>query len=272
MNNVRGSWHFKLDRAETHLVEVNEAIARYAETRPYRAARDLETDPDPKVYVVAAHLAEQPDFTLATILGEFFYNLRSALDHLAIAISPPNRRKRNSFPICLFDPWRPGAKSGRLAESEKITKARTSFKDSTRGMSGEAVAAIKGLQPYQRGSRQARLHHLAILDSLAQADKHRELVTVARHLSNPATTVTFKGSDALFSQVRPGVYQDGAIVAVFPFMKPVVDSEVEVHVHGAVEVGVKLPETRADFVLPGTLTALLGYFKDVVIPTLEPLI
>jgi hypothetical protein len=267
VQNFRGSWHFKLDRAEKHLKEVNDAIALYARTRPYRATRDLEANPDPHVYVVRAELAEQPDYTLATLLGDFFYDLRSPLDHMAVALVPENRRRWASFPICLQDPWELDPQTGQPFVFKERADARRAFKDATRGMSAAAFAAIKSLQPYNDGPN-AQENPLAVLDSFAQADKHRELVVVARYLRNPQTSLTMLDDSAQFIQTHIGLATDGAIVASFPFSEPVHDSEVEVHVHGAVEVGVKLAPAIADYPLPGTLDALLDYLR-LIVPVLE---
>jgi hypothetical protein len=262
------SWDFKIYRAEKHLEEVRKYIADYSKTRPYRSERDLETDASLNTYTVRATLEAPADYILATILGEFFYNLRSALDHMAVALAPPNRRRRASFPIALRDPWELDPKTGQPSEADEFVNARRTFKSSIHGMSASAKAKIKSFQPYMEGPNATRTA-LAILDELAQADKHRELLVVARYLHNPHTMLRFVESGAEFRQWRAGAFEDGEIVASFPFSEPVEESDVQVHIHGGVDVGVKLADAPQDDPLPDILENLLGVVSGVVAPALE---
>lgn len=262
------SWDFKFGRAEEHLEEIRRYIDEYSKTRPYRSERDLEADKAGNSFTVRATLEAPADFVLATILGEFFYNLRSALDHMAVALAPPTRSRRASFPIALRDPWEPDPATGQPSEADEFVNARRTFKSSIHGMRASAKAKIKSFQPYVEGANATRTA-LAILDEFAQADKHRELVVVARRLHNPQTTMRFVDSDAQFTQLRPGAFPDGSIVASFPFADPVDESDVQVHIHGAVEVGVKLADAADDYPLPWLLENLLSVVSGVVAPALE---
>lgn len=135
-------------------------------------------------------------------------------------------------------------------------------------MSASAKAKIKSFQPYVDGPNATRTA-LAILDDFAQADKHRELVVVARCLHQPTDTLRFVDDGAEFRQLSAGAFEDGSIVASFPFAEPVDEADVQVHIHGAVEVGVKLADAAHDYPLPGLLEVLLGVVSGTVPPALE---
>lgn len=255
----RGSWWFKIDRARRHLDEAERYASRYEATRPYRYERETDgywaTE-----FVVRAYLIDPPDFELSTILGDFFFNLRSALDHLAVALVPAERGRKAAFPIFTTDP-RPPKSNG-----------HNTWRKSIDGMPQQAVSVIESLQPFLLHDQHPELDHLAILDQFAQADKHRELVAFARYLLNPVTTILGQDAGTLLSQTRPGAYGDGGIVAYFPLAEPLDETDATVHVHGSIEIGIRRIGAAGDFVFPGTLRALLDYVTGSVIPPLERLV
>ena len=68
------------------------------------------------------------------MLGDCLFNIRSALDHIAVAIAPPERQDRASFP----DHPRP-----------ENSDVRQKFRQLTEGMPPEAVAIIEAEHPYR---------------------------------------------------------------------------------------------------------------------------
>lgn len=105
-----------------------------------------------------------PPLAWSVILGEFFYDLRSALDHLAreLILANDNVPKKSEFPI-YYD--------------------ETDFNDRpsrmTRGMCDEAVAIIKGLQPFNEWPEHPKHTTLWAIHDLCNIDKHNLL-----HLSD----------------------------------------------------------------------------------------
>lgn len=263
VEDPRGSWRFKLDRAQKHLEEIKEYSARYAQKRPYTARREIEGYGDLE-FVVRAFLHDPPDHTLATIYGDFFFNLRSALDHIAVALAPDANRRSASFPIFKDDP--------RLLP--KRNKRRAAFERSTKGLSDETMRVLLDLQPFNRPIQLPELDSLAVLDDFAQADKHRELLAFAQLIHAPETFLLDPSSGAImYSQVRPDAsFESGGIVAVFQLTEPLDESQVDVEVHGTVEVGLKRIDAGGNFILPGTVNALLAYVNESVIPPLEALL
>lgn len=164
---MRQSLSFKLDRALDHLEGVKSAIAEDVATYGNSLivkAEGKETldlpDPSPLISVFA---------------GEFIYQLRSALDHLAFDLVGVNRagialpaewEERCQFPIWC-DPLKPG---------ETIPLAYGRFKNLP-GIPHDAHTIIESVQPYYPPKRRATTANtsLGLLNKLSNIDKHRRL-------------------------------------------------------------------------------------------------
>lgn len=119
------------------------------------------SDPQEVEYAVLANERDTPPDDLALLAGEVIYNLRSALDHAVYKLISKNRGQ-SQFPIftdvCEFQ-----------------VKGRPMIK----GVPPDVCTLIEERQPYKRSAPTPALDPLAILNSLSNRDKHRELATVA---------------------------------------------------------------------------------------------
>jgi hypothetical protein len=181
----------KIDRAKKHFDEIDAAVelALGAEdkanlTPPY------EYHPDRQELIISSPKPKPVDPSLPLAIGDCIHNLRSALDHLAFQLAVLNGKgaeaeSKISFPICLTE-----------NEFSRLIKKKVSpFID------GQALAALKDLQPYKTGA----VHEADILWVLSQLDiidKHRLLVVVDRHLRPTGFTITTPSGD-VFDQVLP---------------------------------------------------------------------
>ncbi len=145
----------KVGRAERHLDELHQALRAFREKQPYEIRIDDQTSPTQRLYRL--HIREEVPIGLSLIVGDVIHNLRSALDHLVYQMVLSNHhgpRRSNAFPIC---DTRDEFDSGHAAR--------------LRGMTQDAVRAIKGLHPYKGGNDALwRIHKLDI------EDKHRLLI------------------------------------------------------------------------------------------------
>jgi hypothetical protein len=103
MNTDRRSWRLKVERADRHLEEVKSAMADYASRQPFRAVRASQPKNQRHIWLYRLEMTEEPDPMILVIIGECLYDLRSALDHLAVAMAPkiggPAPPSRSSGPI-----------------------------------------------------------------------------------------------------------------------------------------------------------------------------
>jgi hypothetical protein len=262
----RPSFHLKVGRAERHLEELKTEISEYSKIRPYEAVRDRQLDPN--AYVYRAHLREDPPPCLALIVGDFIHNLRSALDHVAVALSKAKWKSKAHFPFVEHDLWETDIETGEYVS--KWATDRELWARYTSGMAEEPLAIIKALQPY-RSAEDAATHPLRILHTLDNTDKHRRLAIVTLGLLNAATTIYTDDRSALFHQWLPGMVEDGAVVAAFPFEDA--SAEVNVHIHGAAQVAIEMTwANRGLLKVPDSLTDLVKFVQANVISPLEPFV
>ncbi len=151
----------KLKRAKEHITEFEQAVGAFKKdkvcvlgTKRYPGQPNFRA-----VYIKS--IKKIPD-RLAIIAGDALFNLRSALDHLAMAfwLNAGNHGncRHVSFPIA-------SSASRYRAESDRRMK----------DFDFNAKKAIDVIQPYQGGNG----HSLWVLNELNNIDKHRLLLTVA---------------------------------------------------------------------------------------------
>jgi hypothetical protein len=146
---------------------------------------------------------------LPILFGEYFYNLRAALDHAVYVTAivdngwpnEPPHKDVLQFPICATeDSWRKQAYHVRA------------LSDRHRGW-------VEQVQPYQ-GGEDPRLRAIYWINELARLDRHRGLRVVGGFITeakmhvrvDPGSTVEFDPVEA------PGVFidrEDGAVIARF---------------------------------------------------------
>jgi hypothetical protein len=204
----------KTERAETHLKQLQEVLAGFL-ANPY-----TDTEPDDEkrgLHIVRIALNTAPK-TVPTLIGDYAYNLRSALDQLAWQLSLLSGRtpsRSSSFPIHTGD----------------TTKDRERFMRCTWDIPCEAIEAIKLLQPYQRG-KAFKSHPLWQLNKLCNLDKHATIgysCTEAKfrfHTRGVPEPPVVPDYDTGVTQVLiPLVHQDDVKVELLPpepvFGKPI---------------------------------------------------
>jgi hypothetical protein len=265
MNADRRSWHLKVDRAEQHLEEVKAHMAAYATEHPYRAERARQPKGQRDIWLYRLRMLQQPDPMIAVIIGEILYDLRSALDHIAVGMAPRSRKRNAGFPVEMTDP------SARDADGNLLNEERhRSFLSKIEGIPQDAAAMIMYSQPYNR--EHSEIETLALLNRLENADKHRELVALGAGVMDIRTVIT--APKPAIQQRADGFREDGAEVAKFKFMEPPPppESEVKVDVRGTASVAIKVGGLKGNLIMPQTLEILIGWMRDEAIPEFMPYI
>jgi hypothetical protein len=176
------SWRSKVERAEHHLSDFKALIAPYEGRRAYPVSEKLETDGDEALHVHRLDIPEPEDPVLPVIAGDILFNLRSALDHIAVAMV---RRPTNNtaFPIFGTDIEQlDGAGTGYLHADDRARWERI-----TKGFPKGAMPIVERAQPYRhrREGRDPQYVSIALLRTFQNADKHRRLVLVVSGLRDP---------------------------------------------------------------------------------------
>jgi hypothetical protein len=238
---VTPSWRRKLDRAKHHLGHFQDRIAPIKERRTYPAPKTIEPYNDGIAYVYRLQIPEPDDPLLPILAGDLMFNLRSALDHVLVAVVPEDKVTRHTaFPIFTDDINERDA-SGKYVQP----KARQAFRRKTSHVPQRAMAAVEWAQPYnlERQGLDPQYGALAILSAFQNADKHRQLVLLSSGLRAPVVW-----------QVHP----DGHRVRVEP--DPPLPPN---HVLGdRAEVGASLVATQVKMEAEGALDILIGNRLD----------
>jgi hypothetical protein len=200
------SWRLKLARAEGHLSEFTRRIGSQ-ERRTYLVSEGFETEEGTREYVRRVVVPDPDDPMLEILAGELMFNARSALDHLACVLVPPDKRtttvmRATQFPIFIRDIDNPGN-----AEDRKRWDRQT------RGFSDTVSATIKNCQPYaaSHAGLGPEHHSLAPLGTLQNADKHRQLLIVAVGLHDPIIRHIDQAGTIVYASEPGGLAADRAL-------------------------------------------------------------
>lgn len=152
----------KLDRAKEHLDAVAASLDEYTHRRPTFL---VKTNPaNDAAWVVWWIDDPHPPMSASIRIGEFLYNLRSALDNLVCALV---RKEKGTA----------GAKcggSGFPIHTDCDVYEREAAR-SLKGVPPSARSLIYGLQPFSRGNTSS-IDPLNLLNLLRNRDTHRALV------------------------------------------------------------------------------------------------
>lgn len=234
---AKRSYDLKLDRAEHHLIEIEEIVATYRATRPYTVAKLREGKRQTTVW--RFRYTSQPPEELALISADFIYNVRSALDHLAATLVPSN--DRDMFPIFFQGVWEPEI-DGENAERRKM---RQRWQSLTRNMDAAAVALLKQAQPPDKGRDEGEsLHSLTVLNRLSNKDRHTKLPVHAGKLIG--AEITYRAPDGTWMRGALGemeALEDGARL-------PIPHNATDVKPYGTVSVGLDYGPDDMSLMIP----------------------
>jgi hypothetical protein len=255
----------KIERAAEHFEVLDREGRTWEKSHPYRLRGHFNRDA--LEYVGGLTVDPKPRVEVSLALGDYVHNLRCALDHLVWQLVIANRQvpgRSNQFPIATTpDEWRNWVENGGWLK----------------GVHSDAVAIIKGLQPYC-GKGPSRDHLLTALNVLDISDKHHVIATGA--LGIPAPFVVegkwgfriIAGSGALSSislRLPFQVIEDDADFAKFLFASVSSDFEMEMHDNfSAIEM--RFGETGKLHELSASLDDLasMGYLVQHIVDKFDP--
>lgn len=242
------SYRLKMSRAYKHINDVEDLMADINSQGPYtvRESHKPKRKDGQYVYTVELLPLGEAEDVVACVLGDYLHNVRSALDHLAVALNPRSRKGKVYFPISLKPiSYEEPAKCPHCGRDSGNMWLR-----STKGMDRRAVAIIEAMQPCNlplpgpiRGIQPIRENNLLyVLSQFSNLDKHREALPLEWAVS--PTGVTVDGKPLPVEEGR--FVKDGAEVISSPH-------PVNVNLEGPLTVGLrtgdsfyKMPEVGVD--------------------------
>jgi hypothetical protein len=250
------SWRLKLDRANERLEEVRMRIAKITEPDAHDGSVVVQREKGRMPWVYRIRFGVPTDEMLPVVIGEFLYDVRSALDHIAVANVPKPRKSKAQFPIFTEDIWERDAQG---IYAERFDQDRRNWETWTRGMRLGVLAVIQECQPY----RQALIHGsdaannaLVLLGAFQNADKHRELNLAVTGLFAPTITLP-DGTTIPWAGPENAGLKDGAVLIR-------TEKEVNVKVTGTLKVGLARSPNGAHRELPEVLYSILGEATTVI--------
>lgn len=241
-----GHWP-KVIRAEEHLAAVRAEIDFWRELDVCSAIGQFESDSE---YVIRVEDRIPVPVRLSILIGEVAGNLRAALDHQAFALvakfdpsraADPDRAKGISYPIFESATW-----------TDKKGQVRPVSFGSVSRLPSFVETVIKDNQPYSRGDDAPR-HPLAVINRLANTDKHRTLLLSSTIFTNGGMFGVSAPNSPVYlrSEMVYGAFKPGAEVVRFPLTIEEVraagcDSSDDMKVQAYAAAGVALNEPEMD--------------------------
>ena len=218
------SFDLKLERAHEHLDSLDTEVRKWIDTEPYGIVDepDPEIPPKPLPGNVRARrfrvdrVSDVPG-RISIIIGDCVFNLRSGLDHLALALG-------QKFTTNMSDTQISGSQFPIFWKQSGFNKCAPDYVGC---VSPAAMASIKSLQPYQRGKGYSS-HPLWQLNELNRIDKHRKLTSMISDYTiiDPPTGKRVKGVAYVYREgqnwdaaqwhyflISPGVFKLNTVLA-----------------------------------------------------------
>lgn len=268
MRNSDDSWWLKVKRAQKHRDDLERRLAPYEIVRPYEIRESFDRQAKRYVYSAWIDRAAVPvDPQIAILMGDFLVNLRAALDHMRVALVPNSRKGKGYFPIFTEDFTERCPTCGlKKPNAEREAERFASF---VKGMDQMAIDYILARQPFQTGGDPTVLAErsvLSVLNALANADKHRQLVTLASGIRLHEVRVTEPDGTMTIATVTDHAAmrlgEDGAHVHVSPH-------KVKVEAEGTVVVAVRGGAEGDRLSLPDICDHMLQWIGGEILPALD---
>jgi hypothetical protein len=255
--DLEKSWWLKLDRAQQHLAEIQGIVARMTDPDLTHVGVNKQNEGDLWVYTVDAHI-EIPRM-LRLMIGDFMFDLRSALDHIAAANPPLGKRGYGQFPIFTVD-----VSVGGSPESAANPELHRGWERTKAKIDPTVFALIESVQPYKMALVEATNPEddaLAVFNTLHNADKHTNLSFVSTGIRDFRTYITTDLDDAVFDgPVMPNdaMLPNGARVFTHEF-------EMDVQLVGTILVAVSGEPNGSYRPVPGTFVDMYDTVKAILL-------
>ena len=184
-----------------HLKVCEAEAIRYFAQQPGEVVTDTDSDPNGRILLNFRAKIPVPD-DISMIIGDALQNLRSSLDYLVWElVLSANKQPGHGhmFPICdTPDAFEQAIKRGRLDN-----------------VPDEAIAEIKGLQPYHHPADKRAGTPIRVIDDFTNINKHRRLlITVPAAYASKAKFKSSVVGETV--QTTLGPRYDGAELGVSP--------------------------------------------------------
>jgi hypothetical protein len=194
--------YLKLERAEQHIETLRDRVEAFQTRNPapfdFRAEQTPLGD-DGVQYDLFAVVREEPPREFGLIVGDAVHNMRAALDYLVYALAPPEvrRKRRTQFPI--------------FADQSDFDERSPSMLE---GLMPDELELIERVQPFMAAEVPSE-DPLAVLNRLANRDKHHLLVTMIASVDEAESWVSSNNAEIRFTHLERGPVHEGTRIVSF---------------------------------------------------------
>ena len=235
------SWWLKVERAHKHFADVK-AIIRSTVPNERLSSVRVEKDYREDEWVYSLHLDIDLPTELALAIGDFLFNMASALDHITTANAGGVGGNHTNFPIFPVDIRHDGP-----YESKAHSRWHDRWEKTRNAVDPAVFAVIEEAQPFMytvKGTAENMQHPLALLNNLHNADKHERLNVIAHGLSDLVAVID---GIVVNDVITPGtMIKDGAAFLTHP-------REVDVELTGTVVLAILGGLVVDHYVIPQAL-------------------
>lgn len=243
----------KLDRADEHLNALVAEIGDFLDGNPHSVIYEIDPETCQKVAKFKVH-RELPAVRWGVRFGDCIHNMRSALDHLAWALSGPEPPPKTEFPIFHeTEKFESTVKGGGLYKIRGIKDAK-------------ARAVIESVQPCYSDRPTKTGHYLWSLQDLSNIDKHQVLHLGVAALGSVGYGVGPEGHEFIDS-LNLGTLYDGAEIGRFQPRSGEPDSQVEMDLSISFQVALGNGGPNAGMGVEGALRRIREFIRvDIARP------
>lgn len=245
-NEPLESSRIKVDRAKSHIGDLNKQISTYIRRKPFRVV--VEQDPDSPNHVWTLRVNKDVPKDFSAYIGDVVHNLRAALDLMATELV----ERAGGDPADVYFPF-----AGDADGLEEMIKKRHIDR------AGEDVVKIvRSLKPYKGGNALLRAIH-----DLDIADKHQSLIPVAHYTGVPYLRLrNDQGGGLTMINTRFGPVRDGMkLIRMPPAGNVKLGQQFTPTFHITFDEGQPLggePVLQALHKLAETADSILGRFRE----------
>lgn len=244
----------KIARAKTHLQEFERLLASYETSKPIHVRAEIDPERGLHSY---RYVAADPPPELGLLVGEFLYQVRSALDHAIWLIACSRAESGEAVPGTEFPVFIEPA--DRRDNGRNIPGFETTGRKKISGLSDYGQSVIEGMQPYRRGDA-ANGDPLWVLHQLRNLDTHRVIQPVFGNLHMPRLNGLVR--------VMGRFLNNGDVFAIVP---SALDPEVNFKPHLRFSVGFPIAGLAGERPPGDVLNEIHEYVRVEVMPQLDRL-
>lgn len=245
----------KLARARVHLKEFQEEAAKYSQSARPEFIRKTNVE-QTEHWLVFFVKEPNPPLSLATVIGDYLFNLRSALDSLVCGLvrkqNPSLDCEKNQFPIFDVPKTYADLKHKHLAD-----------------VPGAAHKLFDELQPFRRPD--PHLDPLWILNRLCNIDKHRSIHLTLCYHRDLRLAIPLKDGRTLYVELPRNSYAGEVGTVPLPGHPDSVDDNAHVRIMGRTVLVFRDSEMMSERPVEEILSACLDYVEGWVLPKFRPL-